>query len=1080
VSTDYGYISSFGPDEDHFESTLDEREDASEAEITTDDYTYVIQIPEIHLVLADSVAKTMDENHQKYQRWPVNEEELQEDLCTFYTRIPVLVHNSKREKDKKELWLCTRSYCLKLSSSRNGNAYIVFGMSRPTLREHDELARGAVKLEVNDWHVHLDYYYMNQAYPNVPYNSNGMIKILEAWELLEEYKKRQRTERQEMEVQPLAEEHEQYLQLVEKLVTISQECEREREPEPLNFFYDQTESTDLTRETRNDVYKFHLSTGTGQLTKDMFVRLKDNTRIRGKVVRIEDEWFTVRFGREIDIEEVSPPGPFETVTVQAAFRVQKKALESLRTGDINNPYLLNVLVDNSYQEHEVASDQHVDGLNKQQLESFQNALHVKDMLLIQGPPGTGKTHTITQIVQHYQNKKQRILITARTHKAVDNVLKELIGIGLKVLRVGHEDKISFFSKDLLIESQAASMQKDILDNTSTSLEILTRLNIEEADKLAKSIQDIPVFIGRLRKLENISNQIIDQHLDDEETIKQRYVDLLEPLKQQQRLLLAQRSKLNEELAALQRRYDDMNEIQLTAVGLKNKKKLELQMGEKQGEIEQLTIKYQQVKDRLKDLQQESEQALGRLRRGAQEAQDTASIRANGVREIYSEIRLILDAARVLNRPPIKRAGLTPGILIQYLMDFQQMWEKEGKNNVKNRYKVLKRWHEQVEASADELHPLLVRRADVIGATCIGSATAHILTDVDFDMVVVDEAGQINVLDLLVPLVRGKRTILVGDHQQLPPLVDDDVQKRILDRVTTLPEQTNTDTPTGENADGESETIDVQLQRQMSDMLTKSVFEYLFDSARQASGHMITLREQHRMPKVLADFVSEQFYQGELITPDTEKKVYRGRGNEFFSKQLVFIDTASLPPTDKQEYVNGHIVEQNEQIQGASYTNPKEAEIIIRLIDYYIEQDQQWVVIVPYRAQAEYIRNALREHLQGEYNPEYNEFISTVDAFQGGEKPIVIYGFTRSNPQCRVGFLSERRRLNVALTRAKQQLILIGDTDTLASARNSAFRKLIRALLQHIKTNRQSIYLRYEMFERQLPKKEPLYESKESL
>jgi superfamily I DNA and/or RNA helicase len=103
------------------------------------------------------------------------------------------------------------------------------------------------------------------------------------------------------------------------------------------------------------------------------------------------------------------------------------------------------------------------------------------------------------------------------------------------------------------------------------------------------------------------------------------------------------------------------------------------------------------------------------------------------------------------------------------------------------------------------------------------------------------------------------------------------------------------------------------------------------------------------------------------------------------------------------------------------------------------------VIAPYRAQVQLIDMWIREALG---NDAARDRVGTVDAFQGQERDIVIFSFTRSNPHGRVGFLSELRRLNVAITRARDQLVLVGDRSTLVRARHDGFRSLAQRLFRY--------------------------------
>ena len=141
------------------------------------------------------------------------------------------------------------------------------------------------------------------------------------------------------------------------------------------------------------------------------------------------------------------------------------------------------------------------------------------------------------------------------------------------------------------------------------------------------------------------------------------------------------------------------------------------------------------------------------------------------------------------------------------------------------------WHGEVSGATDQLYPELVRYADVVAATCTGAASRPEISGLDFDLAIVDEAGQIGVADVLVPLVRARRGVLVGDHRQLPPFLDSEVKqwgKSVDDGVTR-------------------------------ELMAKSALELLIGDLPDS--HVVWLTGQRRMPAMIADFVSEAFIRG---------------------------------------------------------------------------------------------------------------------------------------------------------------------------------------------------------------------------
>jgi superfamily I DNA and/or RNA helicase len=325
-----------------------------------------------------------------------------------------------------------------------------------------------------------------------------------------------------------------------------------------------------------------------------------------------------------------------------------------------------------------------------------------------------------------------------------------------------------------------------------------------------------------------------------------------------------------------------------------------------------------------------------------------------------------------------------------------------------RARLLHEWDTTVSGETRQLYPELIRYADVIAATAIGAGSRAELSEVDFDLAVVDEAGQIAIPDILVPLARVRRGVIVGDHRQLPPFLADEVRKW-----------------------GVAEGDPV-----VETLLTKSAIEVMVE--RFPVDNVVPLTVQRRMPAVIADFISSAFYDGQLATD-----VARPHRDDLFAEQFAFVDTSSLPTATRRE-----TKADAERFGRPGFVNEAEAELLVRLAAHYHRLRTEWAVIVPYLAQVDLIRSRLNGIVGNSAIVELN--VGTVDSFQGGERDVILYGFTRSNDGGRVGFLDELRRANVAFTRAKQQLVLIGDLRMLADANNAQFRALLRELRDYLR------------------------------
>lgn len=226
------------------------------------------------------------------------------------------------------------------------------------------------------------------------------------------------------------------------------------------------------------------------------------------------------------------------------------------------------------------------------------------------------------------------------------------------------------------------------------------------------------------------------------------------------------------------------------------------------------------------------------------------------------------------------------------------------------------------------------------------------------------------------------------------------------------------------------------------LLTHSAFELLFEDAAKHQ-RLVRLTRQFRMPQIIADFASQHFYNQQLYTEHAEKVMRARHDDPLFHYPLAVIDTTVIAATGQREQKKLA----TENWAGEGYINKVEAELIAALALWYEQVNAQWVIIVPYRAQAQYIIDMLQNRLSATV-VRWEDRVSTVDSFQGSECEKVIYGFTRSNPRGDIGFLTELRRLNVAMTRAKEQLVVVGDFSTLVNATNERFRSLARALYHH--------------------------------
>lgn len=296
--------------------------------------------------------------------------------------------------------------------------------------------------------------------------------------------------------------------------------------------------------------------------------------------------------------------------------------------------------------------------------------------------------------------------------------------------------------------------------------------------------------------------------------------------------------------------------------------------------------------------------------------------------------------------------------------------------------------------SDEFFTTMLADKNMIGATCVGLARRKGGIDhLSFDVAIVDEAGRATVPELLIPLLRSKKAILIGDHHQLPPsiapVLRDDAAK-------------------------------AEMEFLKETFLERSFFEHLFDELPSAC--TASLKEQFRMSPPIGDLVADLFY-----TKNGERKLFNGAGDEFDASQFAISDCLIWRDVAGKQ----HRPENSTSIE-----NNAEADAISNFLCALSKRQKTEIdvaVITPYGAQKRMIRLKLEQ--QGAKNEKgqltlknLNIKVDTVDSFQGSEAEVVIYSTVRTEGSLQ--FLLDKKRLNVACSRAKQTLIFFGHSEYL--------------------------------------------------
>lgn len=339
-------------------------------------------------------------------------------------------------------------------------------------------------------------------------------------------------------------------------------------------------------------------------------------------------------------------------------------------------------------------------------------------------------------------------------------------------------------------------------------------------------------------------------------------------------------------------------------------------------------------------------------------------------------------------------------------DYPQLWAirkaiRELRSHRKRGDERLHQKFEHLKASATELeiriNSALFDEARVVASTLVGSAN-RVLEGMKFGTLFIDEAAQALEAACWIPMRRVTRVVFAGDHCQLPPMV-----KSI-----------------------------AALKAGLGKSLMERIVEHKPDV-------VTLLKIQYRMNEKIMKFSSDWFYHGEVESaPQT-----RNRGILDLDEPIEWRDSK----VDDEEGDSG------ESFVGESFgrINKAEAQLTLNTLeDYFKKIGKQRIldehidvgVISPYRAQVQYLRRLIRK--RESFKPyRHSISVNTVDGFQGQERDIILISLVRSNDQGQIGFLNDLRRMNVAITRARMKLIILGDKATLY--RHPFYRKLNEAI-----------------------------------
>lgn len=286
--------------------------------------------------------------------------------------------------------------------------------------------------------------------------------------------------------------------------------------------------------------------------------------------------------------------------------------------------------------------------------------------------------------------------------------------------------------------------------------------------------------------------------------------------------------------------------------------------------------------------------------------------------------------------------------------------------------------QEVEKTEQYIAEDVLSKADVITATLVGAAH-YTIRQRRYGTVVIDEAAQALEPACWIPVLKAKKVVMAGDHRQLSPTI---------------------------KSAAVAKELGVTLMEKAVALHPEAV---------------VLLEEQYRMNEVIAGFSSQEFYNGKLkAAPQVAQwKIFDA------DSPLLFIDTAGCGFEEVKE--------------NTSISNPEEAAFLLKQVSRYVDELKAFytanafpgiAVISPYRHQVELLKEAVQSDASLQ-EIRHAVSVNTIDSFQGQERDAVFISLTRSNADATIGFLSDIRRMNVAMTRARKKLVVIGDSATLS-------------------------------------------------
>lgn len=297
---------------------------------------------------------------------------------------------------------------------------------------------------------------------------------------------------------------------------------------------------------------------------------------------------------------------------------------------------------------------------------------------------------------------------------------------------------------------------------------------------------------------------------------------------------------------------------------------------------------------------------------------------------------------------------------------------------------------RLQGGDKSLKETILKNINVIFGTLVGIASWESFKNIQFDYVIVDEAGRATLPELAITLNKATQFVLIGDHKQLPPVFEDEIIN------------------------------EGKIKGYTKEQILTTVFEELYEKLKEdRPEYSHFLNRNYRMHSSIAHLISQMFYDGQIITKNAELDQQKEHRLSSLKYHVYWYSTEKFE-------------ERQEKSAGTSWNNRKNADEVKRLLakmnkEYQALEIRKTVgIISPYRSQSDLLKQIIKAKSEEWIHLEID--IATVDAFQGSDRDIVVFDTVRSNPSNRLGHITDVKRLNVALSRAKELLLIVGDAE----------------------------------------------------